>query len=337
MDARIEYQSKYIWNLYTHSSFGSLFTFVLLLRLVPTILAKRSSINSEGSFREAIWPFLAVGQCFGVMPVSGVKNHSISALQFEWKSLRTMYSVFVISTVVIYTSFLIWKTLIAQIEFNTACKNCKDKLKSECDWDQIILIHILTAFLLFYISNSIGFLSFFALGKKWPELMQLWERAESELPGFRTKRQKIIFIRKIRLLVFFILFMALSILLLLTKKENLLQPLWFYLIFSVEHSLSTFSMLYQVSLCFKDKDPVTELINLQTPSLHLFNDNNLNLICTKFVSVAATFVWSFLDAFIMAISIGIYTRFRLFNYELRHSSYEVVWVCYAFGWTNQFT
>lgn len=63
-----------------------------------------------GSFREAIWPLLVVGQCFGVMPVIGVSG-DISEHQFKWKSFRTLFSLLGAVFLIGYTLFLVWVAL----------------------------------------------------------------------------------------------------------------------------------------------------------------------------------------------------------------------------------
>lgn len=76
-------------------------------------------------------------------------------------------------------------------------------------------------------------------------------------------------------------------------------------------------------VCEKDKDPIRELLKVQAP--HLFPSYNkiLILILGKFISVFATFVWNFVDVFIMMISIGLSTIFKLYNEDLRRSKCEV--------------
>lgn len=66
----------------------------------------------------AIWPFLIIGQLFGVMPIIGVKNRSLSALHFEWKCLRTFYSLAVATLLLSYSILLIWRMITIQIGFD---------------------------------------------------------------------------------------------------------------------------------------------------------------------------------------------------------------------------
>lgn len=81
-------------------------------------LGERIVVHFEGYFREAIWPILFLGQCFGIMPVIGIKVRLISNVRFKWKSLRTLYSFFVLITVASYTLLVAWKTISVNIEFS---------------------------------------------------------------------------------------------------------------------------------------------------------------------------------------------------------------------------
>lgn len=75
--------------------------------------------NLDGFFREAIGPFLIVGQFFGVLPVIGVTNRFIYNLKFEWKALRTLYSWFVVTILIIYTLYLTWWTFNTEKSYST--------------------------------------------------------------------------------------------------------------------------------------------------------------------------------------------------------------------------
>lgn len=72
----------------------------------------------EGTFRRAIWPILVISQMFGAMPVVNVSNWSLSDLHFKWASLRTIYAVFVSTTLSIYSLFLLWKIFTDAVHLN---------------------------------------------------------------------------------------------------------------------------------------------------------------------------------------------------------------------------
>lgn len=96
---------------------------------------------------------------------------------------------------------------------------------------------------------------------------------------------------------------------------------------SVEHTLSVSSLIHFVVMCESNKDPMTELVRVQGP--HLFTQTNhtsiWKVVCVKFLNLTSTFVWNFLDVFIMTISIALSTQFELFNRELIRTKNEVIY------------
>lgn len=85
--------------------------------LLLSFSAENHSI--EGSFREAVGPFLMVGQCFGVLPVIGVRSRNLSELQFKWTSIRTLCSLVCAAFLVCYTLFLGWVAFQVEVESST--------------------------------------------------------------------------------------------------------------------------------------------------------------------------------------------------------------------------
>lgn len=81
------------------------------------------SVRFKGCYREAVWPFLAIGQMFGVMPLSGLNVRS--QLHFKWKSLQTIYSLIVVTILITYSIFLIWRTIIHKDSNYSAICNYK--------------------------------------------------------------------------------------------------------------------------------------------------------------------------------------------------------------------
>lgn len=67
------------------------------------------NFHFEGTFRKAIWPFLVIGQLYGVMPVIGISSRSLSDLHFNWKSFRAIYAVIVAIILSSYSLFVLWK------------------------------------------------------------------------------------------------------------------------------------------------------------------------------------------------------------------------------------
>lgn len=73
----------------------------------------------EGSFREAIWPFLIIGQLFGVMPVVGVRSRPTDTFQFKWVTVRTIYSLSIAAVLALASLLLVWQAFIRKLEFRS--------------------------------------------------------------------------------------------------------------------------------------------------------------------------------------------------------------------------
>lgn len=83
--------------------------------------------------------------------------------------------------------------------------------------------------------------------------------------------------------------------------------------------------MHYVAMCVKGKDPLLEHININIPQIYT-NADHISIpeaICVKLLNIIVTFSWSFLDVFIIAISIALATHFRLFNDELTQLKNEV--------------
>lgn len=60
--------------------------------------------------------FLVIlGQCFGMLPVSNIRNHKVSALNFHCKSLKVFYSV-----MYMFLLFLNFTIVVIDMALNTA-------------------------------------------------------------------------------------------------------------------------------------------------------------------------------------------------------------------------
>lgn len=94
---------------------------------------------------------------------------------------------------------------------------------------------------------------------------------------------------------------------------------------SVEHILHNASQVHYVLTCEKSKNPLLEHVNYDVP--HLFTGAEeisiVQAIFAKSISISVTFVWSYLDIFIMTIGIALTSQFKLFNDELNRAKGEV--------------
>lgn len=83
--------------------------------------------------------------------------------------------------------------------------------------------------------------------------------------------------------------------------------------------------MHYVLTCEKSKNPLLEHVNYDVP--HLFTGAEeisiVQAIFAKSISISVTFVWSYLDIFIMTIGIALTSQFKLFNDELNRAKGEV--------------
>lgn len=85
-----------------------------------------------------------------------------------------------------------------------------------------------------------------------------------------------------------------------------------------EHLLKIIADTYNVHLCNKkSEDPIKIVLINQLQTLFFFTSySTWKAVIGKYISVVATFIWSFMDLFIMLISVGLATRFRQINENL---------------------
>lgn len=85
--------------------------------------------------------------------------------------------------------------------------------------------------------------------------------------------------------------------------------------------MSVGSTFHFISTCFDDKDPVAEVIKRKVPYIFPIDDQiPVYALSIDFISITATFIWNFLDVFIMVVSLGLSTHFKLLNIELREAN-----------------
>lgn len=61
---------------------------------------------------------LVMAQCFGLMPVVGVKGKSASELRFQWNSFRTVYAFIMLILAFFYAGMTLWITFSNEMQFD---------------------------------------------------------------------------------------------------------------------------------------------------------------------------------------------------------------------------
>ena len=96
--------------------------------------------------------------------------------------------------------------------------------------------------------------------------------------------------------------------------------------FTVEHLLCIGATIHSIIKFNSEKDVLTELVISLVPHLVPRTVTELPTsvaLLISYINESATFVWNFLDIFIMIIGIGLSTHFKLLNIELEQAAIEV--------------
>lgn len=150
-------------------------------------------------------------------------------------------------------------------------------------------------------ASACGSFLFLRLAAKWPELMQQWELVDAQIPKWRHPQQYRRFALRARLLIALILAIAFA-----------------------EHVLSIVSSVTYARDCLNQTQSIEDYIRIQ--SVQLFEVVSYSIwggLIGKLLNIIATFVWNFMDLFIMLISIGLTSMFRRFSQELYRIKGEV--------------
>lgn len=147
----------------------------------------------------------------------------------------------------------------------------------------------------FCTSNACGIWSFGNLAKKWPNIMKFWEEVEKDLLKYRTRddRRQL----KSRIKLFTICFCVCAV---------------------AEHLLTVVCDMFYVIACHPNHDLLTGLLERQSRQLFQITDYELwKGLLGKVVNIMGAFVWNYMNIFIIIISIGISSRLKQLNEELK--------------------
>lgn len=85
------------------------------------------------------------------------------------------------------------------------------------------------------------------------------------------------------------------------------------------------SIVYYAKKCLNQKEPIAELFRAQLSQLFTFVPYSPWIAFVgKLVNVIATFSWSYMDLFVMMISLGLSSRFKQINEDLQRIKGEVM-------------
>lgn len=199
----------------------------------------------------------------------------------------------------------------------------------------------LAAGIIFLGSILIGMCLMFAMARNWPQLIRLWYRTE------------LIFLRKpyfakgmtlkwrLRVVAFTVLVLALS------TWPNIFITFWLqFFNVLVEHLFYIWSTLFlsnkHIEICHLDVNFLEYVFTSERG--HIFDSINFSLwwifplevnvklpnikiimiwFRLKFLNISMTFCWTFVDVFIMAMSVGLATRFNQINERMQSARGKV--------------
>lgn len=92
----------------------------------------------------------------------------------------------------------------------------------------------------------------------------------------------------------------------------------------MEHTLHIISIAHYSQTCLKTKEPIKEFFESQLSQLFTFFPFSPWLaFFGKLVNIISTFAWSFMDLFLMMVSVGLSSRFKQINDDLERIKGEV--------------
>lgn len=233
------------------------------------------------SFHRAIYPTMLVAQIFGLFPVHGISANNCSHLRFKWLSFRTFYSIFFICFCVFMACCEVYR-----IHRSDAVDPNYTNAKS-------------LAGLVFFTVNSCATSIFFYIAMKWRQLMMQWEKNESVFQRRPYLTASSYTLRKKITIAGAIVFLGGFVEHCLAKSQS------FY---SWDYESHYCNNSYHGTLHYYANRDFYSVFVLVLPFYH-----HILGILFYLGSFMMTFTWSFVDFFIIVISLGISERFRQFN------------------------
>ena len=127
---------------------------ISMLNCLRLIQGRKSSQVKIKSFHQAIGPILVIGQIFGLMPIQGILGKDIDSLKFRWISLRTIYSIFFLTSGTIEATMVVVRLVRMGL-----CLNYVGGI-------------------LFFVSSMLRAVLLFQMARKWKKIMTFWTQCE---------------------------------------------------------------------------------------------------------------------------------------------------------------
>lgn len=144
--------------------------------------------------------------------------------------------------------------------------------------------------IVFYGCNTYIVYLFGVLARKWPKLINEFETVEKSLPQFRNEYEK--HALKHKIIKITILTMTIA---------------------TLEHISSIFTYVYSAG-CAKEEDKVRTFFLYSMSLLFQIFDYSLTIaIFIKIINLTCTFIWTYMDIFVILVSLGISSKFKQLN------------------------
>ncbi|XP_017070741.1 gustatory receptor for sugar taste 64a [Drosophila eugracilis] len=235
-------------------------------------------------FHSAVYPFMLLAQCFAIMPLVGIRESNPRRVRFSYKSLPMVVTLVFMAA----TSILFLSTLSHLLQIGITAKNFVGLVFFGC---------VLT-----------GYVVFIRLAKKWPVLIRYWTRTEMVFTKPPYEIPKWNLSRRVQLAALAIIGLSMG-----------------------EHAL------YQLSAVLSYTRRIQMCANITTvASFDNYMQRNYDYVfqllpyspviaaLVLLINGACTFVWNYMDLFIMMISKGLSYRFEQITARIRKLEHDEV-------------
>lgn len=148
---------------------------------------------------------------------------------------------------------------------------------------------------MFFGSATFGLYNFGKLAQKWPTLMLYWEAVEAKLPAYRTQKEKVQMASRIKL-----------------------YAIGFCVCAIIEHFATIMSSYHFVLKCGKGNDVLADFYKGRLIQLFSITEYALwKALIGECIYFMGAFVWNYMNVFIIMISLGLSSRFKQINDELK--------------------
>ncbi|KAH8297673.1 hypothetical protein KR054_005220 [Drosophila jambulina] len=261
-------------------------TFVEASNLEFNVLASEKLPNYESLdlFHRAVYPFMFLAQCFAVMPLLGIRAPNPRRIRFAYKSLPMIVTLIFMAA----TSTMFLGMLTHLLQIGISAKNFVGLVFFGC---------VLTAYVIFI-----------RLARRWPPLIRYWTKTEIVFtrPPYEIPKRNLA--RRVQLAALAIIGLSLG-----------------------EHALYQVSAILsykrRIQICRNITAEATFDDYIQRNYDYVFQVLPYSPVVAAFILLingACTFVWNYMDLFIMMISKGLSYRFEQITSRIRKLEHEEV-------------